>query len=285
MSRPARPPDGRMSLGDHLRELRSRLLRCALAIFAGSAVSFVFFNRIWKFLQRPYCEVHQHQTLDVAVKVKGCGAGPLVFSSVFDPILWHFKVALIAGIVIASPVWLYQLWAFVTPGLQRKERRYSLAFVGAAVPLFLCGATLAYLVMSRGLQLLLNFAPNNTVSLISIDHYLSYAMAMLLIFGASFDIPLLIVMLNMVGVLSYARLKKSRRLSIFLCFVFAAVATPSGDPFTMLALGLPLMALLELATQIARLHDKRKAKTGSSSDESFTDLPDDEPSPLNLSSL
>ena len=132
---------------------------------------------------------------------------------------------------------------------------------GAAVPLFLCGATLAYLVMSRGLQLLLNFAPSNTVSLISIDHYLSYAMAMLLIFGASFDVPLLIVMLNMVGVLSYARLKKSRRLSIFLCFVFAAVATPSGDPFTMLALGLPLVALLEVATQIARIHDKRKAKS------------------------
>jgi sec-independent protein translocase protein TatC len=108
---------------------------------------------------------------------------------------------------------------------------------------------------------------------------------MLLIFGASFDIPLLIVMLNMVGVLSYARLKKGRRLSIFLCFVFAAVATPSGDPFTMLALGLPLIALLEVATQIARVHDKRKAKADAASGESFTDLPDDEPSPLNLSSL
>src|SRR5476649_1698096 len=154
MSRPARPLDGRMSLGDHLRELRSRLLRCALAILAGSSVSFIFFNRIWKFLQRPYCEVHQHQSLDVAVKVKGCGAGPLVFSSVFDPILWHFKVALIAGIVIASPVWLYQLRAFVTPALQREERRYSLVFVGSAVPLFLAGTTLAYFVMSRDLQLL-----------------------------------------------------------------------------------------------------------------------------------
>jgi sec-independent protein translocase protein TatC len=285
MSRPARPPDGRMSLGDHLRELRTRLLKSAIAILIGGSVSFAFFNRIWKFLQRPYCQVHQHQSLEVIAKVKGCGAGPLVFSSVFDPILWHFKVALLAGIVIASPVWLYQLWAFVTPGLQRKERRYSLLFVGTAVPLFLCGATLAYFVMSKGLQLLLNFAPTNTVSLISIDHYLSYALAMLLMFGLSFDVPLLVVMLNLVGVLSYARLKKSRRLSIFLCFVFAAVATPSGDPFTMLALGVPLIALLELATQIARVHDKRKAKAEAASGESFTDLPDDEPSPLNLSSL
>jgi sec-independent protein translocase protein TatC len=283
MSRPNTGPDGRMSLADHLRELRGRLLKSVLAIVAGGALSFVFFNQIWKFLQRPYCQVHQHQSLDVVQKVKGCGAGPLVFSSVFDPILWHFKVALIAGVILASPVWLYQLWAFVTPGLQRKERRYSLVFVGAAVPLFACGATLAYLVMSKGLQLLLNFAPQNTVSLISIDHYLSYAMAMLLIFGASFDIPLLIVMLNLVGVLSYARLKKNRRISLFLCFVFAAVATPSGDPFTMLALGVPLIVLLELATQIARVHDKRKAK--SEVGEGFGNLSDDEPSPLDLSSL
>jgi sec-independent protein translocase protein TatC len=281
----SRPPEGRMSLGDHLRELRGRLLKCAIAIVIGSSLGFVFFNRIWKFLQRPYCQVHQHQSLEVVAKVKGCGAGPLVFSSVFDPILWHFKVALIAGIVIASPVWLYQLWAFVTPGLQRKERRYSLAFVAIAVPLFLCGATLAYFVMSKGLQLLLNFAPTNTVSLISIDHYLSYALAMLLMFGLSFDIPLLVVMLNRVGVLSYARLKKSRRLSIFLCFVFAAVATPSGDPFTMLALGVPLILLLELATQLARVHDKRKAKAQAQSPDSFTNLPDDETSPLDLSSL
>src|SRR5665213_3022722 len=196
----SRPPDGRMSLGDHLRELRGRLLKCAIAVVIGSSLGFIFFNRIWKFLQRPYCQVHQHQSLEVVAKVKGCGAGPLVFSSVFDPILWHFKVALIAGIVIASPVWLYQLWAFVTPGLQRKERRYSLAFVGIAVPLFLCGATLAYFVMSKGLQL-------------------------------------------------------------------------------------PLILLLELATQIARVHDKRKAKAEAQSPESFSNLPDDETSPLDLSSL
>src|SRR5471030_954597 len=284
MARPSSGPEGRMSLADHLRELRGRLLKCTIAITIGGIVSFVFFNRIWAFLQRPYCEVHQHQALDVVSKVKGCGAGPLVFSSVFDPILWHFKVALIGGLVLASPVWLYQLWAFVTPGLQRKERRYSLAFVGIAVPLFLCGATLAYFVMSKGLQLLLNFAPTNTVSLISIDHYLSYALAMLLMFGLSFDLQLLVVMLNFVGILSYARLKKSRRLSIFLCFVFAAVATPSGDPFTMLALGVPLILLLELATQIARVHDRRKAKAEAASGESFADLPDDEPSPLDLSS-
>jgi sec-independent protein translocase protein TatC len=280
MSRPPRAPDGRMSLADHLRELRSRLMKSVLAIVAAGAVSFAFFNPIWDVLKRPYCQVHQKQSLALIHSVKGCGAGPLVFDNVFDPILWHFKVALIGGLVLASPVWLYQLWAFVTPGLQRKERRYSLAFVGAAVPLFLAGATIAYSVMSTGLQVLLNFAPKDTVSLISIDHYLSYALAMLLIFGLSFDIPLLIVMLNMVGIVSYARLKKHRRLSIFLSFVFAAVATPSGDPFTMLALALPLVVLLEAATQIARVHDRRKARQLPV--DPLANLPDDETSPLNL---
>jgi sec-independent protein translocase protein TatC len=269
-----------MSLADHLRELRSRMMKSVLAIVIAGAVSFAFFNRIWDVLKRPYCEVNQKQSLAVLHAVKGCGAGPLVFDNVFDPILWHFKVALIGGLVLASPVWLYQLWAFVTPGLERKERRYSLAFVGAAVPLFIAGATIAYSVMSTGLQVLLNFAPKDTVSLISIDHYLSYALAMLLIFGLSFDIPLLIVMLNMVGILSYARLKKHRRLSIFLSFVFAAVATPSGDPFTMLALALPLVVLLEVATQIARVHDRRKAKQLPL--DPLANLADDETSPLNL---
>jgi sec-independent protein translocase protein TatC len=271
----ARAPDGRMSLGDHLRELRSRFIRAMLAIVVASAVAFAFFDRIWAVLRRPYCQVHQKNAIDT---IHGCST--LVFTNVFDPIVWHFKVAIIAGLILSSPVWLYQLWAFVTPGLHRKERRYSLVFVGAAVPLFLGGATLAYFVMSKGLQVLLNFAPSGTTSLISTDHYLGYAMAMLLIFGGSFVIPLLLVLLNQVGVLSYQRLKKSRRMTIFLAFVFSAVATPSGDPVTMCALGVPLVILLEIATQIARIHDARKAKAEASSD--FSQLSDDEASPLDL---
>jgi len=271
----ARAPDGRMSLGDHLRELRSRFMRSMFAIVIASAVAFAFFDRIWSVLRRPYCQVHQKNAIDA---VHGCDT--LVFTNVFDPIVWHFKVAIIAGLILSSPVWLYQLWAFVTPGLRQKERRYSLVFVGAAVPLFLAGATLAYFVMSKGLQVLLNFAPSGTTSLISIDHYLGYAMAMLLVFGGSFVIPLLLVLLNQVGVLSYQRLKKSRRMSIFLAFVFSAIATPSGDPVTMLALGVPLVILLEIATQIARVHDARKAKLEASSE--LANLSDDEASPLDL---
>ncbi len=269
--------EGRMSLGDHIRELRSRLIKAAVGVVAGAIVGFIFFNRIWAVLREPFCRAHSTGPLSVS----GCGS--LVFGSVFDPILWHIKVALIAGIVLSSPVWLYQLWAFVTPGLRAKERRYAIGFVAAALPLFLAGATLAYFVMSKGLRLLLGFAPHGTIALISIDHYLAYALAMLLMFGAAFDIPLLVVMLNRVGVLSYGRLKKSRRVSIFLVFVFAAVATPSGDPFTMIALGVPLLVLLELATQIARLHDARKAKRSLA--EPTSGLSDDETSPLDMSTL
>jgi sec-independent protein translocase protein TatC len=275
MARTRRPADGRMSLGEHIRELRARLIKGVLAIVVASGVAFGFFNPIWSVLRRPYCQVHQKSAIDT---VHGCST--LVFTNVFDPIVWHFKVALIAGLILSSPVWLYQLWAFVTPGLERKERKYSLAFVGAAVPLFLAGATLAYFVMSKGLQVLLNFAPKGTTSLISIDHYLAYEMAMLLVFGGSFVVPLLLVMLNRIGILSYGRLKKSRRMTIFLSFVFSAIATPSGDPVTMLALGVPLVILLEIATQIARVHDNRKAKLEASSE--LANLPDDEPSPLDL---
>jgi sec-independent protein translocase protein TatC len=277
MLRPRVAPEGRMSLGDHIRELRSRLIKAAVGLAVGAIVGFVFFNRIWSVLREPFCKAHSTGPLSS----NGCGS--LVFGSVFDPILWHFKVALITGIVLSSPVWLYQIWAFVTPGLRAKERRYAIGFVATALPLFLAGATLAYFVMSKGLHLLLGFAPHGTIALISIDHYLSYALAMLLMFGAAFDVPLLVVMLNRVGVLSYARLKKSRRVTIFLVFVFAAVATPSGDPFTMIALGIPLLILLELATQIARVHDGRKAKRELLAE--TAGLADDETSPLDMSSL
>ena len=266
-----------MSLGAHIRELRNRLLKSFLAIVVASAVAFAFFDQIWHVLRRPYCQVHLKNGLSLDT-VNGCST--LVFTNVFDPIVWHFKVAFIAGLIVSSPVWLYQLWAFVTPGLHRTERRYALAFVGAAAPLFLAGATLAYFVMSKGLQVLLNFAPAGTTSLISIDHYLGYAMAMLLVFGGCFVVPLLIVMLNRIGVVTYQRLKKSRRMSIFLAFVVSAVATPSGDPVTMLALGVPLAILLEVATQVARIHDGRKARAAAESP--LAGLSDDDASPLNL---
>src|SRR5216683_2879619 len=236
MPRPARQvnPEGRMSLIDHIRELRNRLL-----------------------------------------KTHGC---TLVVNGLFDGFFIHLKIIFVVGLLVSSPIWFYQLWAFIAPGLYARERRWTFAFVGTAVPLFALGGGFAYLAMTRGLHFLLALVPGGAVALITVDTYLGYAMAMLLIFGLAFEVPLVIVMLNAAGVLTHARIKKWRRMMIFGVFAFAAVATPSPDPFSMLLLAVPCVILVELAEVFAWLNDRRRARRPSM----YEGLADDELAPIDL---
>ena len=184
----------------------------------------------------------------------------LLATGPFSALELQLKSALIAGTVLSSPVWLYQLWSFVTPALYSKERRYAITFVSCGGLLFAIGALLAYVVIREGLTVLLGFGGDATIAALSPDSYFSFLIAMLIIFGVSFELPLLLIMLNQIGLVSHAKLKKWRRYSIFGMVVFAGLVVPGNDPITMLALAIALILLYELSVQVTRIHDRRAAK-------------------------
>ncbi len=244
-----------MPLMEHLRELRNRLMKAALAVILGMVIGWLVYPRAFSFIVGPYCRIPIQNRV-------GCGADghPLVVTGVFDPFFVKLKVAFVVGLIVSSPIWFYQFWAFIAPGLYRREKRWTIAFVGAAVPLFALGGVFAYLAMSRGLRFLLGLIPPDVRPLITIDTYFGYAMAMLLIFGIAFELPLVLVILNMAGAVSHAFIRKHRRVMIFLVFVFAGAATPSPDPFSMLLLAIPCVILVELAELFVWQNDRRRAR-------------------------
>ncbi len=276
--RTPRNPDGTMSLVEHLYELRNRLVKAAIFIIIGMIVSWFLYDQILRILEHPYCSLPRSHRLNiVGAPNNNCS---LIFTSPLDGFLIRLKVMLVAGIVLASPFWLYQLWAFITPGLKKSERKITVMFVLCSSVLFIGGAALAYFVLTKGLRVLVESAGSGTTAALAVTGYLRFVLAMLTIFGVSFEVPLLIVMLNMVGVLTFERLKKLQRILIFAIFAFAAIVTPSQDPFTMLALAVPMVVLFEAAVVVAWRHDKRKAAREDA--EYFHNLSDDEASPLDM---
>jgi sec-independent protein translocase protein TatC len=248
-----------MPLMEHIRELRNRVLKALLAVIVASVLGWIFRVHLVDFLRSPYCRLPAHLINPFEIPGHGCN---LYAPGLFDPLFFQLKLAIAAGIVVSAPVWMYQLWAFIAPGLHARERRWTYLFLGAAVPLFAIGAVMAYFAMSKGLRFLLGVAPSGITPWITIDSYLSYAMAMLLIFGLSFELPLVVVILNLAGVLTHKRFRKWRRMIIFLVFVFAAVATPSPDPFSMLLLAVPCVVLVEAAEVFVWLNDRRRTRRG-----------------------
>ena len=266
-------PEGRMPLFDHLRELRNRIVKMALALLAGMIAGFVFFNPVWHVIERPLCSA-------VIRGHTGCttpGVNQLVLNGPLDAFYLRVKVALIVGVIVSSPVWLYQLWAFIAPGLYSREKRWGHIFLATAVPLFLVGIALAYLSLGRSMHYLLGLTPGGVQNLIQVDLYMSFVMTMMLAFGIAFELPLLIVMLNLAGILTHERFRKWRRVMIFGVFLIAGMANPSPDPITMLILGGACAALVEVAELVVWRHDRRRARLHP---DSYADLADDELSPL-----
>lgn len=259
-------PDGRMPLRSHLHELRKRVVRAALGLLAGGVVGWFLYDPVVTALAAPLYAVAEGRGTTVSLN----------FQSVVAPFDLKLKVSLFIGVLASSPVWTYQLWAFVTPGLTRNERRYALGFVFAAVPLFAAGAYLAYLFLANAVRFLIEFTPVQFENLINAQDYLSFVMRIILAFGLSFLVPLVLVGLNFTKLLSAHAMITAWRWIVVLAFTFAAIATPTPDVLSMFILALPLLFLFALAIAIAWLNDRRRRRA----EPDFSGLDDDEASSL-----
>jgi sec-independent protein translocase protein TatC len=252
---PPVPPDGTMTLFEHLRELRYRLVVAILAIIAGMIVAWFFRDPLMIILERPYFEA----IADLKAKNPDAVTS-LVNINLTSPLTLALKVSALAGALLTAPIWLYQLWAFIVPGLLAKEKKWTLIFIAVATPMFVGGVLVGYIVLPKAITVLLSFTQSGVTNLQDINAYLSFLLRLMVVFGIAFLIPLVVLVLNIVGVVKAKTLAKYRTLVIFGTFVFGAIATPSTDPFSMLALAAPMTLLFIAAEVIAHILDRRKER-------------------------
>ncbi|WP_129669634.1 twin-arginine translocase subunit TatC [Phytoactinopolyspora endophytica] len=265
-SGPDRDPEGRMTLTEHLRELRSRLFKSALGVLLFGIVGFIFHEQIMEFLLEPMIDAAERTGADARA----------TYQQATDPLLVPMTIALWTGLILAAPVWIYQVWGFITPALYANEKKWALAVIGAAVPMFGAGVYLALWVMPKAWEFLLNFTPDDVSNYIQFRDYLSFVIRLTFVFGIGFLLPIFVVLLNAVGILRHESLSSARRWVIVGIFVFAAVTTPTGDPLTLMLLAGPMWLMFEAAVLICRIWDRRRDRNPLTNLDADQATPDDE---------
>jgi sec-independent protein translocase protein TatC len=250
-----RPPEervGTMTLVEHLEELRHRLVVCIIAVAGGAVVGWFLYEPVLDLVLNPYCDYWE--TIDPKLRINETCS--LFFQEPLGAMIVKLKIVVFIGLAVALPVLLYQLWSFIVPGLTKKERRMTVPFVASSVVLFALGALFAYLTLPKGLSFLLGFAGSEFVPILTGDRFITFVILVAVAFGLAFEFPVLLVFLELVGVVTSQKLRDWRRYSILGIAIFAAVITPSSDPYTMLAMTVPMWLFYEAAIIIGRLMKK-----------------------------
>ena len=242
---------GTMPLLEHFRELRTRLFRSSIGIFLCGILGWVFYNQIVETLARPIC--------NLKLKTVGSGSecGTLYINGVLGPLNLKISVAIFVGIILAAPIWIYQLWAFVSPALKKKERRYSALFFFLATPFFAVGVWFAYWILPVAIEQIMGLTPSELGNLIRFDEYLVFVLKLLLVFGIAFELPVFLIALNLMNIVSGRAMLRPWRYVVFGITLFSAIFVPTGDPFTMLLLAVPMWFFYFAAALIGVLHDNK----------------------------
>jgi sec-independent protein translocase protein TatC len=248
------PTKGKMPLLAHLNEFRSRFLKSIAAVAVASMAGWFFYDEIINQLAKPVCDLS-------AARASGSNAcGSLYINGVLGPLNLQIKVAILSGLILAAPIWLYQLWAFIAPALHRREKRYTILFLAAATPFFTLGSVIGYLILPVTVKVLFGFTPSSLTNLVKFDDYLDFVLRIILLFGLAFELPVFLLTFNLIGFLRGSTILRPWRIWVFSITLAAAALTPTSDPITMSILAVPLIVLYFLAGLIAVVLDRRRDK-------------------------